>query len=238
MTDEQATPAHFFHPLFAGMVPSLIDAPCASTFQRLAQGLGFMSACERIPHGLDAFPEAVQRYLDDGYKLAARWQVARADVLLYLKPTTVFAHTIWLAGLGAIEQARPRSVVWKHNAADKALFKGRHETREAAVADGQAKALEQGRRSFVVSRFVVPFASVFVAAEDVLEQMNCRAADQGGDPAESFPGYGIVDKQAMEDALSLLVDGWAAATGNLPEFAVDDGVWSRHDVFDPRSLAP
>lgn len=238
MTDEQATPAPFFHPLFAGMVPSLIDAPCASTFQRIAQGLGFMSVCEQIPHGLDAFPEAVQRYIDDGYQLAARWPVIRADVLLYLKPTKAFAQVIWLAGLGVIEQQKSREQAWAHNAAEEDFFRGHHATREQAIADGQEVAAESGRLQFETKLFTTPLAGRFANASCLLEHMYCQAQDAAGEAADDFPSYGERDEAALDLVVGVLVDGWAVATGNQPTFSADGEQAQTHDVIDLRNLAP
>lgn len=232
------TPARYFHPLFAGMMPSLIDWPCASTFQRLAQGLGFLSVCERIPHGLDAFPEAVQRHIDDGYRLAARWTTIGGDVLLYIKPTTAFAQVIWLAGLGVIEQAEPREASWAQNATHADTFCGWHETREKAVAEGQEAALQSGRRQFETRLYTLPLASQFVTAEDVLQQMYDRAQDEAGEAADGFPHYGKAEEALLEQGLALLVDGWAVATRNVPNFSGSSEQAQTHDVFDPRSLAP
>lgn len=231
------TPARYFHPLFAGMMPSLIDWPCASTFQRLAQGLGFLSVCERIPHGLDAFPEAVQRHTDAGYSLAARWTTIGGDVLLYLKPTTAFAQVIWLAGLGVLEQS-PHIAVWAHNGADAERFRGRFFVREQAIAHGQVEAAEAGRSQFETRRFTIPRASRFSNASCLLEHMYCQAQDLAGDAADDFPLHDEQDEALLAMAVGVLVDGWAAATGNEPDFYADAGETQTHDVIDLRNLAP
>lgn len=238
MTDEQATPAHFFHPLFAGMVPSLIDAPCASTFQRLAQGLGFMSTCLRLNLGGSDEPGMAQPWIEGGYRMAARWPAGNATVLVYLKPTTAFAEAIWLAGLGVIEQGREVEKAWGHNGWDEDSFRGWHKVTEEAIAEAQKAAIESGRSQFEVKLFTLPVASRFIAAEDVLQQMYERAQDEAGECADDFPSYDRESKNLLEGALSLLVDGWAVATDNVPTFSSDSEQAKTYDVFDPRSLAP
>lgn len=230
------TPAPYFHPLFAGMVPSLIDAPCASTFQRIAQGLGFMSACEAIAGGLDAFPEAVQRYLDDGYALAARWQVARVDVLLYLKPTTAFAQVIWLAGLGVIEQAAPLETFYGHNAErGEEDYTCSYSTREEACQEGNQEAIDRGRRTFETCEFQTRRASNYLC--NVLDAMGEQAYEDIGEAAEDWPAVRAGDDPLeLQRVVCLLVDGWASATGNQSKFGTAVGDSVTHDVFDPRSL--
>lgn len=238
MTDEQATPAHFFHPLFAGMVPSLIDAPCASTFQRLAQGLGFMSTCLRLNLGGSDEPAMAQPWIEGGYRMAARWPAGNATVLVYLKPTTVFAEAIWLAGLGVIEQAAPLETFYGYNAErGEEDYTCSYSTREEACQEGNQEAIDRGRRTFETCEFQTRRASNYLC--NVLDSMGEQAYEDIGEAAEDWPVVRAGDDPLeLQRVVCLLVDGWASATGNQSKFGAAVGDSVTHDVFDPRSLAP
>lgn len=235
------------HPLLAGLVGTTCQTPELSTLTRTAQALGFSTRWYTsypvtelsIPESRQSAAEQQADFCKDGYGLAAILQdVGARAIYLFLRPDTPYAKVIWLAGLGVIEQAREVEKAWGHNARDADSFRGWHKVTEEAIAEAQKAAIESGRSQFEVKLFTLPVASRFVSAEDVLQQMYERAQDEAGECADDFPSYDRDSKDLLEGALSLLVDGWAVATDNVPTFSGDGEQGKTYDVFDPRSLAP
>lgn len=235
------------HPLLAGLVGPISQTPELSTLTRTVQALGFSTRWYTsypvtelsIPESCQSAAEQQADFCKEGYGLAAILQDVGARVIyLFLRPDTPYAKVIWLAGLGVLEQAKPLESAWSHNAADEDYFRGNHPTRAAALAEGQIEAIDSGRRQFETKLFTLPRASRFSGAACLLEHMYCQAQDSGGEAADSFPTYDPDEEGLLDLAVGLLVDGWAAATDNQPEFYADGEQGQTHDVFDPRSLAP
>lgn len=217
--------------------PLFARAQSQSERQWLAAALGFEYLCVwgQAEIGSQQDLDAWEPNIPAGFLLAGKYVPTwpeGAQVMPYafvVSPCTPLAASLWLLSLGWQEQAAPLAPVFAHDTAEGGL-EGWHETRALAADAGWIAAVASKREQFKTVRLVRPLASALFSGDDVLGELSLAAMTRVGERPEEWPSYSDVQRDQFVDAFALLLDGWAAATGNRPGFGIEPGDERTHSA--------
>lgn len=97
----------------------------------------------------------------------------------------------------------PVNVQFTYSLDDETYCNGRFDSKQAAITDAVKEYDPEPGAKIFVGEAETPSLASMISADDVIDEMACRADDIGGEHAENFPDITLEDKERLE---LLLVD--------------------------------
>lgn len=102
-------------------------------------------------------------------------------------------------------------------------YYGVFDTKEEAIKEGEAEAREYEKDLFFVARAVITFQP-YIYAEDIIEEIQQNAYDNGGEYAETYlDDVQRKHRDELEEKLNEVLSNWMNKYGYTPNFySVED----------------
>ena len=117
---------------------------------------------------------------------------------------------------------------------DPEMFHNDVEAMNRHAANCHARSMHPDQKVYVGEKRTLD-PSTWVDANDILDQLACRAMDEAGDVAEGWPDVSADQVSELSERLRMCVSEWIKETGNTPQFyAVDNVAEARGPELDQR----